>query len=140
MTTNPNVATHTVTEDPPNPDVAEVQQRAYPGPALKVCPDGPWPTVLVPAREGAAFTEVLSSTTEVRKLLGGPDYKRKRVWINTDADVFVSFTGTAGTGMRLHGAAAVQGAVEITYIGPIFVQLAAAGTANVGVLVEYWAD
>lgn len=132
------MGTSNVPEDLPNPSVPDVQQREIPLPAVLVKPDGPVTTHELPTRRAAAFTEVLTDTT-YHKVLSGPDEKRKRVVISTDGDLFVSFTGATGSGMRLHGAAAIQGTVEITYIGAIWIA-AVSGTVNVGFLVEYWAD
>lgn len=125
-------------EDLPNPSVPEVLQREVLAPVVLVHPDGPVNTRELPTVNAAAFTEVLTDTT-MRKILSGPDAKRKRVVLTVDGDIFVSFTGNSGSGMRLHGAAAVQGYLEITYTGNIFVA-GVTGTTNVGVLVEYWAD
>ena len=124
-----------IVEDPPNPDVAEVQQRTYPGPALKVCPDGPWPTVLVPARHAAAGTETVDTT--LRKILGGLDEKRKRVVLDGAASFRVAFTPT-GQGMVVHAANGLA-RIEFTYIGAVYLA-AVTGTAEVGWLAEYWAD
>lgn len=132
MTTKPE---QSIVEDPPNPDVAEVQQRSYPGPALKVCPDGPWPSIEVPTRHGAAGTETLSTT--LTKILGGPDEKRKRVVIDADGDFFIAFTPT-GQGMAVHAANGLA-RIEVTYIGAIYLK-AATGTVEAGWLAEYWAD
>lgn len=123
---------------PVNQDVVEIFQEDYQVPVVMVKQDGPVTTHELPTMHGAAFTEVLSDTN-YRKILSGPDEKRKRVVITTDGDLFISFTGATGSGLRLHGAAAVQGQIEITYVGSIWVA-AVTGTVNVGVLVEYWAD
>lgn len=124
-----------VVEDPPNPPVDEVQQRSYPGPALKVCPDGPWPSIELPTRHGAAGTETL--TTSVMKLLGGPDDKRKRVRLDGKADFRLSFTPT-GQGAVIHAQSGAA-VVEVTYIGALYVA-AVTGTVELGWIAEYWAD
>lgn len=135
MTTRHTADEHPVLEDAPNPPVDEVQQRVYPGPALKVCPDGPWPSIELPARHGAAGTETL--TTTLAKILGGPDDKRKRVVIDASAAFFLSFTPT-GQGMAVHAANGVA-RIEVQCIGPIYLK-AATGTVEAGWLAEYWAD
>jgi hypothetical protein len=123
---------------PPNPPVTEVYEREILAPALLVHPDGPWPSVEVPARKGAAYTETVASSTP-QKTLSGPDEKRKRVTITTDTNVLIAFTGNAGAGLLLPSAA---GKISFTYIGPVWLSLPSgvAGPAHVGVLVEYWAD
>jgi hypothetical protein len=129
-----------IVEDPPEPTVPELQQREILAPALLVHPDGPVSVRLLPAVAAAAGTESIASTTKL-KILGGPDYKPKRVVIICDGDILVSFNSNTGSGMRLHGAAAVQGQVEITYIGEIFISLPSGATpVNVGWLAEYWAE
>lgn len=122
-------------DQPINQDVVEIFQEDYQVPVVMVKQDGPVTTHELPTMHGAAFTEVLSDTA-YRKILSGPDEKRKRVVITTDGDIFISFTGAAGSGLRLDSAV---GLIEITYVGNIWIA-AVTGTVNVGVLVEYWAD
>lgn len=121
---------------PERQDVVEIFQEDYEVPVVMVKQDGPITTHELPTTHGAAFTEQI--TTSYTKILAGPDEKRKRVVINCDATIFLSFTGNAGSGMRL-GTASSSGQLTLTYIGPIYVA-ALTGTVNVGVLVEYWAD
>lgn len=131
------MGTHPITLDPPNPPVEEVQQREYPVHPLPVKLTGPAHTQELPAREGAAFTEVL--TTTMQKVVGGPDPKRKQIILSCDGDILISFTGNQGSGARFHGAAAVGPVIPISYQGAIYAQ-AVTGTVNLGVIVEYWAD
>lgn len=129
-----------IIEDPPNPDAAEVLQREILAPALLIHPDGPVGTKELPAVAGAAFTEVLTVANEQpRKVLSGPDPKRKRVILSGDADFFVSFKSTS-RGARIHASANATADVVITYQGPIYLSCAADGTTNVGVIAEYWAE
>ncbi len=135
MTTHP--AGSAILEDPPNPSIAEVQQETYPGPALLVAPNGPWPVTQLPARHGAAYTDTL--TTAFTKSLGGPDEKRKRVLLDADGDIRVSFTGNQGSGMIVHADVNGVARLELTYIGAVYLA-AVTSTVECGVLVEYWAD
>jgi hypothetical protein len=129
-----------IVEDPPEPTVAELQQREILAPALLVHPDGPFPVRLLPAVAAAAGTESVASTAKL-KILGGPDLKRKRVVILCDGDILVSFNSNTGSGIRLHGSSNNQGELEITYIGEIYISLPSGTTpVNVGWLAEYWAD
>lgn len=125
------------TEDPPNPPERDVQQRQWPVEPIPVKPVGPVGVEELPADKGAAFTEVL--TTTMRKILAGPDPKRKQVIMSCDGDILISFSGSTGSGARFHGAAAVGPIIPLTYTGAIYAQ-AVTGTVNLGVIAEYWAD
>jgi hypothetical protein len=128
-----------IMEDPPNPETSEVLQREILAPALLVHPDGPVGVKELPAVAGAAFTEILTDDAEIRKVLGGPDPKRKSVTFSGDNDFFISFKSTS-RGARIHAGTNATAVVTITYQGPIYLSCGFDGTTNVGVIVEYWAE
>ncbi len=139
MGTSPT--TYEIDQDDAQPSVLEIQQEPLAEPfTVPVQVTNPVRVNELPCRNAAAFTTVISSTTPVQ-ILNGPDLKRKRVWINCDGDILVAFTPNTGAGARLHGAAAVQGVLDLTYVGNIFIALPTGTTpVNVGTIVEYWAD
>lgn len=49
-------------EDPPNPDLADLQQRELPLPVVPVRHEGPVRTLAMPARSGPAFTVPLGTS------------------------------------------------------------------------------
>jgi hypothetical protein len=134
MTTHPGGSE--VMEPLPNPSVDEVNQETYPGPALLVTMAGPTTVAELPARHGAAFTH--TATAALTKVLGGPDEKRKRVVLDAAVSFKVAFTPT-GQGMLVHAGLNNTARLELTYIGPVYLATLV-DPADVGVLVEYWAD
>jgi len=123
----------TYVEDPPDPDLPELQQRDLPMPTVPVQVTEKVRTLHLPNRSSSV--ETFHMDTTLRRVLAG-DPKRART---TLVSAVAWNYARKGTGMTAPIPANV--AITITHCDDVWASITTPGAAdNLAVIGEYWAD
>lgn len=132
-------------------EVFQREERDYPVHPLPVEVCKPVRTQAMPIAQAAFFTITLPSDGTWMNVVGGPDPKRQRVWMNCDVDIILSTNALGMTGMHIHayngGGVGTDQNIPATFATPftgaLYARVADTAIVQVGTLgvcTEYWAD
>lgn len=118
-------------EDPPRPELPELQQRELPYPAVAVQHEGPIHAQVLPSRAGPAFTVALSTTAHH---VQGNDPRRART-LMISAVAWRYHRGRSGEGVPWPA----NVPMEITHHDEVWASVPT-DVGTLSVISQYWAD
>lgn len=128
----PQEPTTGVLEDPPTPDVYDLQQRDIPLHTLPVKHEGPVTVWRLPSRRSSAIATVLGTSFD--KILPADD-KRARATLVCSVAWEYSRTGATGSGLPIPA----NVPITIEHCDRVDARVPTS-TGTLSVIAEYWAD